>query len=545
MKIILISFFLFIMSSNILSQHNLRTSLVDIYMGNYGYWDYQSTGSMQAIEEDSVNSARFSAVYLTADSSLNVPNKRVLYFFSSNTGQTWVSATVANIESSYPSLALQTDGRAIVCFYDSINTRIRIYRNQSAGSLTFDSFPSPPSNTGTNPKILYYRNYLVLCSVLPGGQVQKTRYNFTTNTWESWQQISAGINGAAYQIAKGYGGKISLSWIGDAPANNVKYSESVDSGNTFGAANTIFSNQIAGSDTLRAFTHIDMVYYNNQPAITWDANAGISPLTGQPGIRKLYKNPRIYFWNTQYGLQLVADSSNYGGFSLPGRNFTISMGYNFSTLGAPSIGVSTSFGISYIYISYSAAKSNTPFGNSWYDSDVFTKFSTSGNFWSTLFNGIPADNTYDDRFVCMAKYAYPSFGNSIGLIIQKDNFPGSFRAGDTNSITQAHPEFFYLFITTHIVEENEHPTEFDLCQNYPNPFNSSTKIDYYLPRRAFVKIEIIDAIGRDVETLVNDESSAGLSSTIFEGKNFASGLYFYRMWVDGKVYQTQKMVLLK
>ena len=253
MKYILFSFFLFILSANIFSQPNLRTSLIDIYMGNYGYWDYQSTGSMEVVEEDSVNMTRFSAVYLTADSSLTTPNKRVLYFFSSNTGQTWVSANVANIESSYPSLALQTDGRAIVSFYDSLNNRIRVYRNQSAGSLTFDSMPSPPSNTGTNPKILYYRNYLILCSVLSGGQVQKTRFNFTTNTWESWQQIATGVNSAAFQIAKGYGGKISLSWIGDSPANNVKYSESLDSGNTFSAANTVFSSQTAVPDTLRAY----------------------------------------------------------------------------------------------------------------------------------------------------------------------------------------------------------------------------------------------------------------------------------------------------
>ena len=66
-----------------------------------------------------------------------------------------------------------------------------------------------------------------------------------------------------------------------------------------------------------------------------------------------------------------------------------------------------------------------------------------------------------------------------------------------------------------------------------------------MPKRSFVRIDIIDAIGRTVETIVNDEASAGLSSTVFDGKNYASGLYFYRMFVDGKVYQTQKMVLLK
>src|SRR5205085_6712006 len=84
-----------------------HSSSTDNYMGNFGYWDYQSTGSMQALEEDSINSNWFNSVYLTADSTLSSPTKRVLYFFSSNTGANWISGIVANVNSSYPSLALQ------------------------------------------------------------------------------------------------------------------------------------------------------------------------------------------------------------------------------------------------------------------------------------------------------------------------------------------------------------------------------------------------------------------------------------------------------
>lgn len=544
----LILFFIsvFLLSSNNLhSQHNLQTSMTDVYMGNYGFWDYQSTGSMQAVEQDSTNIQNFSAVYLTADSSIGTPNKRVLYFFSSNTGASWISGVVANIESSYPALALQVNGRAIVCFYDSINARIRVYRNQSIGSLVFDSLPAPPSNVGNNPKILFYNNYLILCNV-SSGQVQKTRFNFTTNSWGSYQTIATGVNGAAYQIARGYLGRISLCWIGDAPTNNVKYCESLDSGNTFGAANVIFSSVITGPDTVRAFSHIDMAYYNNSPAVTWDANAGISPLAGQPGIRKLYANPRIYFWNTQNGVQLVADSTNYGGSSLPGRNFTISMGYNYSTLGAPGIGVSTFAGISYLYICYSGAKTNISFGNSWFDSDIYTKFSNNGgSFWNTLFFAVPSDDANDDRFTSLVKKNYSTFGYNMGLIDQKDKFPGSFRAGDTNSITRSYPEFFYINVFVHTAEENRDPYHFDLCQNYPNPFNATTRIEYFIPQKAFITIDVFDELGRKLETLVNDESSAGSSYTLFDGTNYSSGIYIYRMFIDGKFFEAQKMVLVK
>lgn len=249
----LIFFFAFLNISY--AQINNTSSLNDVYMGNFGYWDYQSTGSMQSVEQDSINFFDYSAVYLSADSTLVNPNKRVLYFFSSNQGANWVSGNVANIQSSYPSLALQIDGKAIVCFYDSLNSRIRVYRNQSVGSLTFDSLPAPPGIAGTDPKILFYRNYLFL-TVVSSGQISRNRFNFITNSWGTWTTIGFGVNSSVYQLAKGFDGKIAVCWIGDAPTNNVKYAESADSGATFQTPVTVFTTTTAGTDTIRGIlTH--------------------------------------------------------------------------------------------------------------------------------------------------------------------------------------------------------------------------------------------------------------------------------------------------
>lgn len=541
---LLIGIFYIFTNVFVVNSQNFNTNgFTDIYMGNYGYWDYQSTGSMQSLEQDSVNKQQYNAVYLTADSSSNTPNKRVLYFYSSNGGASWGSGVVTNIESSYPSLTLQSDGKAIVCFYDSLNSRIRLYRNQSAGSMIFDSLPSPPSNGSSNPKILFYKNYIILFSVIPGGGIQRIRYKYSTNSWDTWQSIASGINNASYQCAKGYDGKICISWIGDAPINNVKFSESVDSGNTFGTANTIFTSVISGNDTIRAFSHIDLVYYNNIPSITWDAIAGILPAVGQPGIRKQFINPRIYFWNQQSGLQLIADSLT-GGNSIPGRNFTISMGYNYSTICAPSIGISTYLNNSYLFIGYSAAKTNVPFGNSWFDSDVYLKISTTGNSWNFI-GFIGPDNVYDDRFVSMVKKNYNNFGYSFALIEQKDRFPGSFRVGDTTSITRAYPEFYLINVFTHTAGELGTEEEFDLCPAYPNPFNAQTRIEYFLKKKAGIILDVYDLLGRNVETLFNGVSNTGSSYVIFNGTNRSSGVYFVRMFVDGNLFAAEKIVLSK
>ncbi len=94
------------------------------------------------------------------------------------------------------------------------------------------------------------------------------------------------------------------------------------------------------------------------------------------------------------------------------------------------------------------------------------------------------------------------------------------------------------------------PTEFSLSQNFPNPFNPTTKIEYSIPVEGKVSILIYDIAGREVMNLVNTNQTAGFYSVNFNGANLASGMYFYRINVEGgeeaKNFQaTKRMVLIK
>ncbi|MCX6162606.1 MAG: T9SS type A sorting domain-containing protein [Ignavibacteriae bacterium] len=98
---------------------------------------------------------------------------------------------------------------------------------------------------------------------------------------------------------------------------------------------------------------------------------------------------------------------------------------------------------------------------------------------------------------------------------------------------------------------SEFPDEFKLMQNYPNPFNPVTKIRFDIPvchsgegRNQFVSIIIYDALGREVETLVNEVQSAGSYSVDFNASNLSGGVYFCRMQSAGFTDVT-KLVLLK
>lgn len=93
------------------------------------------------------------------------------------------------------------------------------------------------------------------------------------------------------------------------------------------------------------------------------------------------------------------------------------------------------------------------------------------------------------------------------------------------------------------VSENV-PIGYKLYQNYPNPFNPTTTIKYDVPKTSNVKIIIYDAIGREVESLVDMELSPGTYEVIWDANNYSSGLYFYSIITDNYIH-TNRMVLMK
>ena len=103
---------------------------------------------------------------------------------------------------------------------------------------------------------------------------------------------------------------------------------------------------------------------------------------------------------------------------------------------------------------------------------------------------------------------------------------------------------FTLVITTEEIERNI-PQKFQLAQNYPNPFNPSTKIEFGLPERSRVSIEIYDILGRRVRQLAADEIyPAGFHTVTWQPTNLASGVYLYRVRTEKKAI-TKKMTFIK
>lgn len=101
---------------------------------------------------------------------------------------------------------------------------------------------------------------------------------------------------------------------------------------------------------------------------------------------------------------------------------------------------------------------------------------------------------------------------------------------------------------------SSYPDDFTLTQNYPNPFNPVTKISFGLPELSFVRIGVLDLLGREILTLANQQYPPGYYDVTWKGIDGAgnkvgSGIYFYRITVVGQsgreFSKVMKMIVMK
>ena len=165
------------------------------------------------------------------------------------------------------------------------------------------------------------------------------------------------------------------------------------------------------------------------------------------------------------------------------------------------------------------------------DFATISRTTNSGQNWSFLIMPYP-DMHFSSMFF---------LNSNTGWIVGK----GTGQAGESKSII--------LRTTTSGLTSvypigNIVPDNFFLSQNYPNPFNPITRINYELPITNYVSIKVYDALGNEVETLVNEKQNAGSYSVDFNaslyGSGLPSGIYFYKL-VTEKFSETKKMILVK
>lgn len=98
---------------------------------------------------------------------------------------------------------------------------------------------------------------------------------------------------------------------------------------------------------------------------------------------------------------------------------------------------------------------------------------------------------------------------------------------------------------------SEIPEGYFLGNNYPNPFNPSTSIKFGIQKNSFVQLKIFNSAGIELEKLINQNLTSGTYQVSWNAQNYSSGLYFYRLEVNGlnalqqNFSETKKMLLIK
>ena len=107
----------------------------------------------------------------------------------------------------------------------------------------------------------------------------------------------------------------------------------------------------------------------------------------------------------------------------------------------------------------------------------------------------------------------------------------------------------YVFenVPTSVPENKLNNNGIILYQNHPNPVQGSTvtTISYYLPCTGHVKIELSGIDGKRYGVLENRLQDRGKHSVVVNIKDYAPGIYLYKLFVNNKFVSSKKLVVGK
>lgn len=183
----------------------------------------------------------------------------------------------------------------------------------------------------------------------------------------------------------------------------------------------------------------------------------------------------------------------------------------------------------------------------WEHDFVTIDISTNQENWTNLFREAGQYDNWHKTFIPLNDYrgesVYFRFRLKDGL--EGDvNMPELTDPGwdiDNICIASFSPEFV----------SNNSPTaikpDIRLKGNYPNPFNPETRIEFVIEQDHVenANIEIFNIKGQKVQTLPIGLNEMRSQHVVWHNNRLSSGIYFYRLNINGSSYGIKKAVLLK
>ena len=200
-------------------------------------------------------------------------------------------------------------------------------------------------------------------------------------------------------------------------------------------------------------------------------------------------------------------------------------------------------------------------GGAWQDSDTSLPNPTMVKLLDDGTNGdsVAGDKIFSAKVIFPAGTLTQSFEYNFGIWYPSVwNDAGGSTPMDNESLTEKHlgyvgnsapTEYSSLFgvfpsYFSEAYNDSKIVNNFQLFQNFPNPFNPETKISFFVPVDGVVVLKVYNALGQEINTLINGYVKAGRWQVTFNASSFPSGIYLYSIRA-GNYLSTKKMVMLK
>lgn len=564
------------------------------------WYDLQGNGATHQIWQNPDNPDEMTMAYTwspdTIGGSSGWPTRTIRNYVSTNRGAAWtevgdvptpgprsgfVAVTGVTGASGMPVLAFHTNAGGTTThaqvFVDAalgLGAWARLDPGQASGvDAIWPRISMTTNQAGTNKFVILASQNSTTPPFFAG---RNTGTDLATDAFLGWNAVPNMDNAETYAVANGEGNRIGIAYLTvDGPnANSVFFMESLDGGSTFGTPTLIFAPQF-GADTVAPIRGVSIVYQGSSPKVVFETTPQCftcNPQTYSPGDPN-----QIMFWSdnlpgadpNRSQVIMYTDTLNNGPHSVP---FTPSSGIDglrsindvFVPVCRPVIG--TSGGA--LFVTAQVATDSVDFfmwNNAGTPDTAATPYralymAASGNrglSWKRPVKITPTggpnmdycwpsmsmrnDSSANSYFVNMTVQARPRAGSNVNGIgtTATDVIP---RPWTLNTM-----QFIRVEVPKPVLIENISTVAkgFHLAQNFPNPFNPSTSIRFALPTKSNVILKIYDISGKEVATLINNEVvSAGLNEINFNGRNLASGVYFYSI-TAGNFKDTKKMMLIK
>ncbi|MEA2097338.1 MAG: T9SS type A sorting domain-containing protein [Candidatus Cloacimonadota bacterium] len=170
-----------------------------------------------------------------------------------------------------------------------------------------------------------------------------------------------------------------------------------------------------------------------------------------------------------------------------------------------------------------------------YDNRDFALFQTN------VFGELDWYGHYD-----LASYEQPS---SLALLDSNDLYVVGISEADTPSYSSDGFLSKLQMDNSPICDYLIHNDFFNIS-NYPNPFNPTTTIELSIQNDSVIDLSIYNIKGQKIKTLVSDQFTVGQHSIIWNGDNesghsVSSGIYYYKLNINGETEAVRKCLLMK